>query len=91
MHEWQTTRARAAFAEIVDAAVEGTPQLIRRRDGKEVVMVSGDYFEANKPNFRDYLLTAGYAEEHDEFDDAMQSVRATRSATFGPHGVRLDD
>jgi prevent-host-death family protein len=91
MQEWQATKARTAFAEIIDSAVEGTPQLIRRRDGKEVVVVSRDYFEAHKPNLRDYLLTSGYADEHDEFDDAMRKVREGGSAFFGPRVVNLEE
>ena len=84
MQEWQATKARGAFAGIIDAAVEGTPQLIRRRDGKEVVVVSRAYFEANKPNLRDYLLTAGYAGDHDEFDDALQSPRTRLPRSSSP-------
>jgi prevent-host-death family protein len=91
MREWQATKARGAFAEIIEAAVEGTPQLIRRRDGKEVVVVSRDYFEANKPNLRDYLLTSGYAEEHDAFDDALRKVRECGPALFAPRAMNFDD
>jgi prevent-host-death family protein len=91
MQEWQASKARGAFAEIIDSAVEGTPQLIRRRDGKAVVVVSRDYFEAHKPNLRDYLLSSGYAEEHDEFDDAMQKVRESGSAFFTPRAVNLEE
>ena len=89
MREWQATKARAGFAEIIDAAAAGSPQLIRRRDGKEVVVVSRDYFEAHKPNLRDYLLTSGYADEHDEFDEAMQKVRESSSAFFAPRAVKF--
>jgi prevent-host-death family protein len=91
MQEWQSTKARGAFAEIIEAAVEGTPQLIRRRDGKEVVVVSRDYFEANKPNLRDYLLTSGYAEEHDEFDDALRKVRESGPSLFTPRAANLEE
>jgi prevent-host-death family protein len=91
MQEWQATKARAAFAEIIEAAVAGTPQLIRRRDGKEVVVVSRDYFEANKPNLRDYLLTSGYAEEHDAFDDALRKVRESASPLFSPRAAKLEE
>jgi prevent-host-death family protein len=84
MREWQATQARGAFAEIVEAAAEGKPQLIRRRDGKEVVVVSRDYFEARRPNLRDYLLNAGYAADHDEFDDALEAVRGSAASPFAP-------
>ncbi len=87
MQEWQGTQARGAFAEIIDAAAEGMPQLIRRRDGKQVVVVSRSWFQAAKPNLRDYLLTAGYADEHDAFDDALESLRADESTLFGPRAV----
>jgi hypothetical protein len=80
MREWQAAEALGAFEQIIDAAVEGTPRLIRRHDGKEVVVVSRDASAIKKPNLRDYLLTSGYADEHDEFDDAMRKVREGGSA-----------
>jgi prevent-host-death family protein len=92
MQEWQATKARGAFSEIVDSAVDGVPQLIRRRDGKEAVVVSRDYFEATKPSLRDYLLTAGYAgDEDDEFDRAMREVRTGGLTVFSPRPVTFDD
>jgi prevent-host-death family protein len=91
MREWQATKARGAFAEIIEAAVAGTPQLIRCRDGNEVVVVSRDYFEANKPNSHNYLLTSGYAEEHDEFDDALLKVRESACTLFAQRTVDLED
>jgi prevent-host-death family protein len=42
---WRAAQARARFAELVDAAIQGRPQFIRRRDGHEVVLVSRDYFD----------------------------------------------
>lgn len=59
MREWQVTEAPGAFGQIIDAAVEGAPQLIRRHDGREVVVVSRGAFETIKPNPRDCLLTSG--------------------------------
>ncbi len=47
-------------------------------------MVSRDYFEATKSNLRDYLLNSGHAEDHDEFDDALQAVRKHGGAFFTP-------
>ena len=91
MQEWQADQARARFDEIIEAAVEGTPQLIRRRDGKQVVVVSCDYFEAHKPNLRGYLLTSGYAEQHDEFDDALRKVRESGPGLFTPRAVDLEE
>jgi hypothetical protein len=91
MHEWQAAQAESAFAKIIDAAAEGDPQLIRRRDGTDVVVVSRAWFEAHQPNLRDYLLTAGYAEDHDAFDDAMKRVRESGAALFSPRTVTFDE
>ena len=87
-NNWQAARARAHFAEVVDAAVEGKPQFIRRRDGHEVVLVSRAYFDQTKMRFKDYLLTAGYAgDEPDAFDEAMREVRT--GPLLGPRAVRF--
>jgi prevent-host-death family protein len=91
MREWQATKARGAFAEIIEGAAEGQPQLIRRRDGKEVVVVSRDYFEAHRLNLRDYLLGAGFSEPDDGLDEALRTIREEGPPLFGPRGVRLDD
>ena len=88
MREWKTTEARDALAIVIDAAVEGEPQLIHRPDGKEVVVVSREDFEARQPNLRDYLLTAGYAEDHDAFNDAPAKVREGRQGG-APRVIRL--
>ena len=36
---WKAAEARHRFSDLVDAAVEGHPQFVRRRDGREVVVV----------------------------------------------------
>lgn len=85
---WQAARARAHFAELVEAAVEGKPQFIRRRDGREVVLVSRNYFDRTKMNLKTYLLTAGYAgDEPDAFDEVMQTARG-RLAPVAPRSLR---
>ena len=76
MSNWQAAMARHRFAEIIDAAVAGQPQFVQRRDGKEVVVVSRDYFERTKPNIKSYLLSAGYSGDGEgEFDAILESVR----------------
>jgi len=72
---WQAAQARHKFSDLVDAAVDGEPQFIRRRDGREVVLVSREYYERTKPNLKGYLLNAGYAKE-DAFDTAMRDIRS---------------
>ena len=87
---WQAAQARSHFSEIVDAAVHGRPQFVRRRDGHEVVVVSRDYFDRTKMNLKTYLLTAGYAgDEPDAFDEAMREARI--GPLLGPRAVRPDE
>ena len=86
---WQAAQARAHFAELVEAAVEGKPQFIRRRDGHQVVLVSRDYFDRTKHNLKTYLVTAGFAEDgDDEFDAALREIRRT-GPQLAPRGIRL--
>lgn len=76
MRTWQSSEARHKFGDLVDAAVDGEPQLIERRDGKKVVLVSKDYFESTKPNIKTFLLNRGYSGEgEDEFDRILLDVR----------------
>ena len=82
---WQASSARHRFSEVLDAAVAGKPQFIRRRDGREVVLVSRDYFEQTRPNLKSYLLTAGFAADApDAFDQALADVRQNSGASFAP-------
>lgn len=75
---WQAAEARRRLTELVDAAVAGKPQFIRRRDGREVVVISREYFERTKPNLKGYLLASGYAgDEEDAFDRALRGLRSS--------------
>lgn len=89
---WQAAEARHHFSEVVDAAVDGRPQFVRRRDGREVVIVSREYFEETKPNLKGYLVTSGYANpEDDAFDVAMRNVRSDGIPAFEPRNLDLED
>ena len=92
MATWQAAEARHRFSDVVDAAVAGDPQIVRRRDGREVVVVSKEYFERTRPNLKTFLLTSGYAdEEEDAFDRAMKEIRTEVGAFFRPREVDLGD
>jgi hypothetical protein len=87
---WQAAHARARFAELVEAAIEGRPQFIRRRDGHEVVLVSRDYFDRTKMNLKTYLLNAGFAgDEPDAFDAALRDART--GPQLRPRATRLKE
>lgn len=82
---WQAATARHRFTELVDAAVDGEPQFVKRRDGREVVVVSREYFEKTRPTLKSYLLTEGVSgEEEDAFDRAMREVRKEGSPFIVP-------
>jgi prevent-host-death family protein len=77
MKTWKASLAKARLPEIIDAAVTGEPQLIERRDGKEVVVVSKDHFERTRPNLKTVLLENTYAGEgEDEFDQILLDIRS---------------
>lgn len=69
----------------------GVPQVVRRRDGAEVVRVSRAYFDATRPNLRDFLLSstgAGSDEEEDRLAAAIRSARATGAMGLAPRNAR---
>jgi len=87
-NNWQATQARARFAEVVEAAIAGRPQFIRRRDGHEVVLVSRDYFDRTRMNLKTYLLGAGFAgDERDAFDTSLRDART--GPQLRPRATRL--
>ena len=89
---WQASDARHTFTDVVDAAVRGEPQFVKRRDGRHVVVVSREYFEKTRPTLKSYLLTEGVSEEaEDAFDRAMQEIRAEGRSFLGPGTVDLSE
>lgn len=89
---WQAAEARHRFSDLLDAAAEGRPQFVRRRDGREVVVVSREYFEKTKPDLKTVLLTAGYAPDRDDaFDDALKEARILTSLTFRPRQIAIEE
>lgn len=85
MTTWQASTARVKFADIFDGAMAGRPQYVHHRDGREVVVVSREYFEQTKPNVKTFLLEGGYEGEGEaEFDQIMQGVRGSTLGMFAP-------
>ncbi|MBL8710717.1 MAG: type II toxin-antitoxin system Phd/YefM family antitoxin [Rhodospirillaceae bacterium] len=84
---WQASSARAHFAEVVDLALTGTPQIVRKRSGEEVVILSRTSFELMQPNLKDYLLrSAGSANDDDDasVEAALGQVRQANALGFVP-------
>jgi prevent-host-death family protein len=82
---WQAATARHRFSEVVDAAVEGRPQFVRRRDGREVVVVSKEYFERTKPSLKTILQAMRFGSRGDEFDSALNEARGNLAESLTPH------
>ena len=76
MGHWKASDARLHMPQIIDAAVEGDPQFVRRRDGKEVVIVSRAYFDSTRPNLKSVLLNDGYTGDgEDALDHILRDIR----------------
>lgn len=87
---WLASTARHQFTDVVDAAIEGRPQFIHRRDGREVVVVSREYYEKTKRTLKDVLLQDGFAEDDDEFDTFIQEARSISSQSFIPRELQIE-
>jgi prevent-host-death family protein len=88
---WQAGAARHRFSELVDAAVAGRPQIIRRRDGREVVVVSKEYYEQTKPNLKSVLLAHRFGERGDMFDTVLNETRSTLGTALAPEDFSLEN
>jgi prevent-host-death family protein len=82
---WQASEARANLPKVMSGALSGLPQVIRKRTGEEVVMVSRADYEQMKPTLKEYLLrSAGAAGDDEALDAALRRVLATGAAGFFP-------
>jgi prevent-host-death family protein len=87
---WQAGVARHRFSQLVDAAVDGRPQIVRRRDGREVVVVSKEYYEQTKPSLKSVLLSYRFGERGDAFDTGLKEARAVLGTTLSPANFSLE-
>jgi prevent-host-death family protein len=58
-HYWQASEARNNFPELMKRALSGKAQIVRHRNGEEVVVLSRQDFEATRPTLREFLLKGG--------------------------------
>jgi prevent-host-death family protein len=92
MDSWQASVARSRLADIIDRAVDGRPQFIQRRDGKEVVVVSREYYERTRDNLKSYLLGSGYSGPgEDAFDEIIEGIRGSTAGAFAPRRSADED
>ena len=87
---WQATEARSQLSAVMEAALSGKPQVIRKRSGEEVVVLSRTDYDRMKPTLKDYLLrSAGAAGEDDDelLEGALRQVRATGGMGLAPRSA----
>ena len=87
---WQTTMARARLPAVMKAALAGKPQIIRKRSGEEVVVISKADYERLRPTLKDFLLRSqGAAGDDDDeaLENALRVLRSTGAMGFAPRPV----
>jgi prevent-host-death family protein len=83
-HAWQASEARNNFPEVMKRALSGSPQVIRHRNGEEVVVISRAEYDAMRPTFKDYLLRGGpCADDDDELERIIARNRAEGITLMG--------
>ncbi len=74
---WQASEARNNFPDVMKRALSGKPQVIRHRNGEEVVVVSRADYDAMRPTLKDYLLSGGpCADDDNELEEMIARNRA---------------
>jgi hypothetical protein len=89
---WQASEAQSRLPELVDAALDGAPQVVRRPDGREVVVMAREAVETEAPaaeewkdGFRRWFLDNDLRlAEDDPFFTYLEEARDHLSATFDP-------
>ena len=88
---WQAAAARHRFSDLLDAAAAGEPQLVRRRDGTEVVVMSRACFEQSRPTLKSALLAHRFGTSGDAADRALAAAGVTLGAGFAVGAARAED
>jgi prevent-host-death family protein len=83
---WQASEARANLPAVMEGALAGIPQIIRKRSGEEVVVLSRRDYERLKPTLKDFLLrSAGSGrQEKDPLDEALRESRSLGALGLAP-------
>jgi prevent-host-death family protein len=87
---WQAAAARAQLPAVMEAALAGKPQVIRKRSGQEVVVVSRADYDRMRPTIKEFLLrSAGAAGEDDDaaLEAALRQLRATGAMGLAPRST----
>ena len=89
---WQASGAQSRLPELVDAAIDRAPRVVRRPDGRAVVMVAREAFQAATLNgetpretVKDWMLNRSFTlAEDDPVFTYLEAARSHANATFDP-------
>ncbi|TXH35597.1 MAG: type II toxin-antitoxin system prevent-host-death family antitoxin [Rhodospirillaceae bacterium] len=81
---WQASEARNSFSDLMQRALNGETQIVRHRNGEEIVIMSRAAFEASRPTLKDYLLKGGPRNSDD--NDLEEVIAENRANGFGLFG-----
>ncbi|WP_192499358.1 type II toxin-antitoxin system prevent-host-death family antitoxin [Skermanella pratensis] len=74
---WQISEARANLSNVMEGALSGTPQVIKKRTGEEVVVIAREDYKRLKPTLRDYLLQSAGLDSDQVLDEGIRQARST--------------
>ncbi len=80
---WQASEARNNFPEVMNSALAGKPQTIRRRSGEEVVVLSKPNYDALKPTLKSFLTGGGSCDDGDDLEEAIAKNQAEGITMLG--------
>jgi prevent-host-death family protein len=88
---WQATDARANLPTVMEGALAGVPQVIKKRTGEEVVVIARADYDRMKPNLKDFLLQSAGLDQDDALDEGIRKARLNGAMGFAPRSTGLED
>jgi prevent-host-death family protein len=82
---WQASDARNNFPEVMRRALAGEPQLVRHRNGDEVVVVSRREYDTWRPTLKEFLLRGGACGDDNDLEEAIARNRSEGITVLGKY------
>jgi prevent-host-death family protein len=80
---WQISEARSHLPAVLEGALSGVPQVIKKRTGEEVVVIARSDYDRMKPTLKDFLLQSPRSDD-DMLEEGIRQARATGSMGIAP-------
>ena len=88
---WQAADARANLPTVMEGALAGVPQVIKKRTGEEVVVIARADYDRMKPNLKDFLLQSAGLDQDDALDEGIRKTHLNGAMGFAPRSPGLED